>query len=187
MAFDAYRTVWRLRPGIKPPFAREAKPTGTKAALQPKAEEQTLGVGLGSAGQGSALAAVSPAPVQTAPVTATSAPGAGMAQAQAAAPSGQQPGTAAAQADKRETPVAGATLYLSARLQLSYLEGLQKFLSSKGIRMERFAGPAAIPDSAVALLGADEPLPPGCRCFVPDENKAALWAFLRRVLPELSA
>ncbi|MBO8415992.1 MAG: hypothetical protein IAB19_06400 [Proteobacteria bacterium] len=220
MPFNPLRTIWQLRPGIKPPFG------GTDEAAEAGQVEQAQPAQPAKPAQPEPqVSADHPAASAAAPVLSTEAaptpePG-GVnhakleqdaaqivqqakaaeqhrreelvkAQQAAKAKADAQAQAAKAQTAAQPQPVQTAgpacTLYISPGLNtLSYLEGLKAFMHKKGVRIEPFIRGQAVAQPALVLLSPGDLPPAGAMCFVPDENKAALWAFLKQQLPQLAS
>lgn len=185
------RTIWRLRAGIKAPYAAAqdvcadyfAPPASLK--IRPATKEPAH-----------PQMATSPE-LQAAAASIVS--GAQAASAKRLASLKQNKHSARQTPTPPPTPVTGAgmsaslisapkmplTLYISNKLSLSYMPSLKEFLARKGVTVVDFAPGVEIKRPAAVLLGAGDMPPPGCLCFLPDENKAALWSFLRREFVEL--
>ncbi len=217
MSVGAERTLWRLRPGIVPEHAapQDICQVYFASAQTTQPKEQLPLTEPGSAVPPATDAAAHPQLAASAELKAAAASivsGALAAQAQReqrslAATHGagevntpstpppladlsgaaqHAPAPAAAQRDV-ESSAAAMTLYISPKLQLSYLASLKQFLQRKGVATAEFNPDVALKPPAVVLLAAGDMPPPGCLCFLPDENKAALWSFLQREFTELKS
>lgn len=223
MPFNPLRTIWQLRPGIKPPFggtdeaaeAGQVEKAGQIDQAQPEpqvsADHPAASAASAAAPVLSAAAAPEPGGVNHARLEQDAAQivqqakaaeqhrreelvkaqQAAKAKAEAQAAQAAQAAAhaqAAAQPQPVQTAGSACTLYISPGLNtLSYLEGLKAFMHKKGVRIEPFIRGQAVAQPALVLLSPGDLPPAGAMCFVPDENKAALWAFLKQQLPQLAS
>ncbi len=176
MPFSLYRTSWQLRPEVQVPFAhREEEPETLTAP---------------------AAASAQPAvPVQPAPPTQSAAPTQPATPMQPVAPAqpaaSVQPAAPIQPAPPAVKETAGGSagrgrraVYISVNLRLSYLPGLKNYLGRQGVAAVDFSAADRPAPLSVVLLAPGELPPPGCLCFLPDENKALLWSFLKKQLQE---
>lgn len=179
MAENFTRTVWKLRDGVSAPFAR---PEGAALQLQnaevqsavlqaeeitPQSEAQSIPLS-SAAAEGPAAPASPAAPAAPAQVSAA-----------------VQEKASAASLPPQPDPSASSVVWISPQLQLTYLQNLIKFLQSKGVQVQTAQLPETLPGHGAALLARGDVPPLGCPCWLPTEDKAPLWAFLKRELPEL--
>lgn len=217
MPFNPLRTVWQLRPGVKPPFGgsdvedQQPDPISSVSPAQVQAPSPEPQPAAPTAATAQEQGGVDHAELEQAAAKivhnakaaeqhrqeelvkaqkAAAAKAKAARRAQAAANQAQQ-----AKQQRAAVPAQGTiatkpscTLYISEGLgSLSYLDGLKAFMVKKGVRIAPLVKGQAVKQPALILLAPGDLPPAGAMCFVPDENKAALWAFLKMQLPELAS